>query len=219
MCRLGALGYLAEHIEPPDPDLLAAARYLCIYWIDHFCDGNPSSSAEDKINLQAIENYPLQAEDPKWIAIQPAMDDTWSACLSTLEGHSRAVTSAAFSPDSTRLASGSDVGKVNQGIGISSDRMWITYNSENILWLPSEYRQSCVTVSKNMIGIGTSHGRVWICNVEGPGISTNIELANLPHRTFEYTQDQLTKIICHLRWTIALDTRERPERAGNTRRI
>src|SRR3954467_8493710 len=96
------------------------------------------------------------------------MDDKWSACLSTLEGHSSYVYSVAFSPDSTRLASGSDDNTVYQGLGMNSDRMWITYNSENILWLPSEYRPSHFIVSKNMIGIATSHGRrVWICSVEG----------------------------------------------------
>jgi WD40 repeat protein len=75
----------------------------------------------------AIENSPLQAyvsalvfsparsltrglfieEEPKWITIKPAMGDKWSACLQTLEGHSRGVYSVAFSPDSTWLASAS----------------------------------------------------------------------------------------------------------------
>jgi WD40 repeat protein len=76
----------------------------------------------------AIENSPLQAyasalvfsparslisghfkrEEPKWITIKPAIGDEWSACLQTLEGHSDPVRSVAFSPDSARLASGSD---------------------------------------------------------------------------------------------------------------
>ena len=76
----------------------------------------------------AIENSPLQAyasalifspacsrirvlfkkEEPKWITIKPAMGDEWGACLQTLEGHSGAVSSVAFSHDSTRLASSSD---------------------------------------------------------------------------------------------------------------
>jgi len=80
----------------------------------------------------AIENSPLQAyasalifsparslirdyfkyEEPKWITIQPAIRDEWSACLQTLEGHSDGVTSVAFSRDSTRLASASDDGTV-----------------------------------------------------------------------------------------------------------
>ena len=75
----------------------------------------------------AIENNPLQAyasalvfsptrslirdlfkkEQPEWITIKPAMEDKWSPCLSTLEGHRDRVISVAFSHDSTRLASAS----------------------------------------------------------------------------------------------------------------
>src|SRR4051812_44909800 len=75
----------------------------------------------------AIENSPLQAyasallfspsrslirdlfkrEEPNWITIAPAMEEKWSACLQILEGHSDIISSVAFSPDSTRLASGS----------------------------------------------------------------------------------------------------------------
>ncbi|KAF2181015.1 hypothetical protein K469DRAFT_590663, partial [Zopfia rhizophila CBS 207.26] len=53
-----------------------------------------------------------------------------------------------------------------QGVALSSDGAWITYNSENLLWLPSEYRPSCSAVSGKMIGIGVGSGKVWICNVE-----------------------------------------------------
>jgi WD40 repeat protein len=75
----------------------------------------------------AIEGYPLQTyasallfspmgslirqlyqhEEPEEITIKPAMSSAWSACLQTLEGHSSAVTSVAFSPNSARLASAS----------------------------------------------------------------------------------------------------------------
>jgi hypothetical protein len=76
----------------------------------------------------AIEGYPLQTytsallfsptgslirqlfqhEEPEAIIIRPILSDGWSACLQTLEGHSSSVSSVAFSPDSTRLASASD---------------------------------------------------------------------------------------------------------------
>jgi WD40 repeat protein len=75
----------------------------------------------------AIENYPLQVyasallfsptrslirglfkrEEPDWITIKPAMDDKWSLCLQTLEGHSGSVYSVAFSHDSALVASAS----------------------------------------------------------------------------------------------------------------
>jgi WD40 repeat protein len=50
----------------------------------------------------------FQHEEPKGITVQPAMSDSWSACLQTLEGHSKGVTSVAFSHDSSKLASASD---------------------------------------------------------------------------------------------------------------
>jgi hypothetical protein len=40
----------------------------------------------------------------------------------------------------------------------------MTYNSENLVWLPSEYRPSCSAVSGKTIGIGVGSGKVWICN-------------------------------------------------------
>src|SRR5262245_1480646 len=50
----------------------------------------------------------FKREEPDWITINPPQQDEWSACLSTLEGHSSSVCSVAFSPDSTKLASGSN---------------------------------------------------------------------------------------------------------------
>jgi hypothetical protein len=60
MYSLGALGYPAEQIEQPDPDPLAASRYPCIYWIDHLCEWNPSSSEKDQVDLQdngAVDSF------------------------------------------------------------------------------------------------------------------------------------------------------------------
>ena len=55
---------------------------------------------------------------------------------------------------------------VYQGLALSSDGVWITYNSENLVWLPPEYRPSCSAVSGKTIGIGIGTGRVRICKVE-----------------------------------------------------
>src|SRR5947209_8772417 len=77
--------------------------------------------------MWVIENTPLQVytsalvfsparslirelfkqEEPEWIITKPAMQDDWSSCLQTLEGHSRGVWSVAFSHDDKRLASAS----------------------------------------------------------------------------------------------------------------
>ena len=51
-----------------------------------------------------------------------------------------------------------------QSKGLSSDGAWIIYNSENFLWLPSEYRPSCSAGSEKMIGIGVGSGKIWIYN-------------------------------------------------------
>ncbi|KAF2455365.1 WD40-repeat-containing domain protein [Lineolata rhizophorae] len=55
-----------------------------------------------------------------------------------------------------------------QGAGVSSDGVWITYNSENLVWLPSEYRPFRSAVSGKTIGIGVNSGKIWMCrfNIE-----------------------------------------------------
>src|SRR5271168_3410815 len=49
----------------------------------------------------------FQEEEPSWIKICPKVADNWSLCLQTLEGHTRSVSSVAFSHDGRWLASGS----------------------------------------------------------------------------------------------------------------
>ncbi|RYP05879.1 hypothetical protein DL765_009689 [Monosporascus sp. GIB2] len=62
-----------------------------------------------------------------------------------------------------------------QGLGFSSEEAWITYNSENLVWLPSEYRPvhsgSSSVMSGKTIFIGDSSGRVWICIFESDAFS------------------------------------------------
>ncbi|KAL5374449.1 hypothetical protein DPSP01_011902 [Paraphaeosphaeria sporulosa] len=53
-----------------------------------------------------------------------------------------------------------------QATTLSPDKIWITHDSHNIIWLPSDYRPCCSAVLGNMIGIGVGTGRVWMCNVE-----------------------------------------------------
>ena len=73
-----------------------------------------------------------------------------------------------------------------QGLALSLDGAWITYNSRKLVWLPSEYRPSITyntrklvwlpseyrpstsAVSGDMIGVGVGSGDVWIFKVDGP---------------------------------------------------
>lgn len=50
---LGTIGYPANQVEQPDPDPLGASRYSCVYWVEHLCAWNPSSSANHSVYLQS----------------------------------------------------------------------------------------------------------------------------------------------------------------------
>lgn len=81
MHSLHALGYLIERVELPTPDPLAAARYSCIYWVDHLCDWNPSSSGDYLADLQdggGINTF-LRRKYLYWL-------EALSLCKSMLEG-------------------------------------------------------------------------------------------------------------------------------------
>jgi WD40 repeat protein len=45
---------------------------------------------------------------PDWIQMKPKVQTHWNAAQQTLEGHTRDVTSVAFSPDGKQVVSGSD---------------------------------------------------------------------------------------------------------------
>jgi WD40 repeat protein len=46
--------------------------------------------------------------------------------------------------------------------GLSSNRTWITYQGENLLWLPAEYRPSSSAISGTAVSIGCFSGRILI---------------------------------------------------------
>jgi WD40 repeat protein len=68
---------------------------------------------------------------------------------------------------SNTIPSATDLQKPRyQGWALNPDGAWITYNSENEVWLPSEYRPSCSAVSRKTIGTGVGSGKVWIYHFE-----------------------------------------------------
>ncbi|RYO77637.1 hypothetical protein DL764_010199 [Monosporascus ibericus] len=127
--RLNNLGLPTDQMTPPDPDPLTAARYSCIHWVDHLAECKPDEQVqyEDLRDDGIIDKF-LRRHYLHWLEalsilkgvsegilaisklnglIQPAVEDNWSACLSTLTGHGGLVSSVAFSADGSRLASGS----------------------------------------------------------------------------------------------------------------
>jgi WD40 repeat protein len=72
-------------------------------------------------------------------------DALTGAALQIFEGHTSSVE---FSPD----------GKVEQGLFVSDD--WVIDGEEEILWLPPDYRATCVAVWNRIIVLGHSSGRI-----------------------------------------------------------
>jgi WD40 repeat protein len=75
-------------------------------------------------------------------------DAVTGAALQTLEGHSSFVTSVAFSPDGKLLSS------------LNMSNSWIVEGVAKILWLPSDYRATCIAIWKENIFWGQSSGRI-----------------------------------------------------------
>ncbi|KAK4234131.1 WD40-repeat-containing domain protein [Achaetomium macrosporum] len=59
-------------------------------------------------------------------------------------------------------ASSYNLSRIAIGYGLSSNGTWITYEGENLLWLPPEYRPSSSAISGPTVSIGCSSGRVLI---------------------------------------------------------
>ena len=52
------------------------------------------------------------------------------------------------------------------GLALSSDGLWITYNSKKLVWLPTEYRSSKLAASGDTICVGVGSD-VWMFKVDG----------------------------------------------------
>ncbi|KAF2729836.1 HET-domain-containing protein [Polyplosphaeria fusca] len=147
----------------------------------------------------------FEDEEPKGIVIKPGMQDRWSNCLQTLEGHSsyvnsvwdarsgeclqtlnveRTVYDLSFDSNDSYLRTDKGIFNIGapststptpistetqiaqyQSVALDASGTWITYDSVNLLRLPSEYRPSCSAVLGDVIAIGVGNGRVWRCEV------------------------------------------------------
>ncbi|KAK1984140.1 WD40-repeat-containing domain protein [Colletotrichum cereale] len=62
----------------------------------------------------------------------------------------------------TQLSSAQPCTLTTLGIGLSEDRRWITWNDQNLLWLPAEFRPLSSAVTGSTVVIGCRSGRVLI---------------------------------------------------------
>src|ERR1700730_7683062 len=98
--------------------------------------------------------------DPSYFLSSTAMDAIAGKCLQTLKGHGGSVS---FSPDGPNLVTDSGTLSVRQtlrwvypqwiGCGIESEKTWITWYGNNLLWLPPEYRPVRSAVKENCVAI------------------------------------------------------------------
>ncbi|PVH68624.1 HET-domain-containing protein [Cadophora sp. DSE1049] len=126
---------------------------------------------------------------PSWIQRTPKVETRWNAMLQTLEGHTNAVTSVAFSPDGMQIVSGSydqtqllpaleghtdwvtsvaftRDGKNFPTLHVSDD--WLVEGSTKLLWLPTNYRPTCEAAWCGVVALGHSSGGLSVLGLQ-PG--------------------------------------------------
>jgi WD domain, G-beta repeat len=107
-------------------------------------------------------------------------DASIGKCLQALRVYAKNVF---FSSDGSNLVTDSGTLCVKQtlqsghaqwiGCGIESTRTWITWDGNNLLWLPPEYRPVKSTVRGNCVGIGCGSGAVYILNFRLDALSND----------------------------------------------
>ena len=105
---------------------------------------------------RSLIRYLFKEEEPKLIAIKPAIKDKWSACLQTLEGHGNSVSSVAFSHDSARLASASADSTVKIWNVSSGECLQILEIGKRLFNILFNTTGSCLHTELGTIAINTS---------------------------------------------------------------
>ncbi|KAJ4293140.1 hypothetical protein N0V90_008422 [Kalmusia sp. IMI 367209] len=93
--------------------------------------------------------------------------DSTGFCIHTEDA--AIIISNSATPNKTTAITGTQPPEY-QYTALSSDKTWITYNSNNILRLPLQYRPLSSAVSGHIIVFGSTSGEVWICDLN-PNIS------------------------------------------------
>jgi hypothetical protein len=101
----------------------------------------------------------LKTLEVGWTVYNVAFDTTGSYLLTNRGAASWDI----LSNSNTALAA-TALEELWHSYGLSANQAWITWNGQNVLWLPSEYRPSSSAVASNTIVIGCSSGLVLTIN-------------------------------------------------------
>ncbi|KAJ4179674.1 hypothetical protein NW759_017285 [Fusarium solani] len=98
--------------RPDRPDLARLVRDALRFIQYHrvgigHCPLQVYSSALVFSPRHSIVRMVFRKEEPRWILMQPLMEEEWNTCLQTLEGHGHWVNSVDLSPDGKQVASAS----------------------------------------------------------------------------------------------------------------
>ncbi|KAL2194361.1 hypothetical protein P885DRAFT_71427 [Corynascus similis CBS 632.67] len=165
-------GFKPENMTPPDPDLLAPIRYSCVFWADHLCSLNSDNSRflEELGDAGKVFGF-LKEYFLRWLESLSLLGELSSGLLSirkilhaaqqqALEGHGGPVRAVAFSRNGQYLETDRGLLSITANFdalsssGIqkpaSSDLFvgdnWVTKNGKSVLWLPADYRATCVAL-------------------------------------------------------------------------